>query len=165
MGPLGANRRDGRAGSRGRTDWTDWTDSGIARPADTVYRPIMRPEETTLLAVLVDCFEKNEVIDGCFHRWLPLGDPQTADRKFREFRDELARWKGSPRAEDAGLGWQRADWGDIRIKQGGRGIMVWVARTGVRDWWHAEETWDGDPLADVWDWDSPSDPPTMPVRG
>ena len=117
----------------------------------------MGPEETSLLGVLIDCFEKNEMLEGWFMRQLPLADPQTAARKYRAFRDELVRWKGPPMAEDEGEGWQRADWGDIRMKHAGRGIMIWVRQAGVSKWWHEDETWADDPLAKVWDWDPVSE--------
>lgn len=118
----------------------------------------MGPEETSLLGMLADCFEKNELIEGWFRRELPLADPPAAGRKYREFREELVRWKGRPQAEDAGPGWQRADWGDIRMKQAGRGIMVWLRSAGVSQWWHESRIWAGDPLADAWEWDPVTGP-------
>ena len=98
---------------------------------------------------------KNECFGGWFTRQLPLADAPAAARKYREFRAELVRWKGPPRAEDESPDWQRADWGDIRIKRAGRGVMIWVRSAGVADWWHRSETWAGDPLAEAWDWDAP----------
>ena len=77
----------------------------------------MEPEDTSLLAALADCFEKNECLGGWFMRQLPLADAPAAARKYREFRAELVRWKGPPLAEDEGPDWQRADWGEIRMKR------------------------------------------------
>jgi hypothetical protein len=114
----------------------------------------MRPEDMSLLGVLMDCFEKNEIWDGWFLRRLPLADATTAARKYREFRDELVRWKGAPRAEETGETWRRSDWGDIRVKQAGRGIMIWARSDGVSDWWHESESWQGDPLAEAWHWEA-----------
>ena len=114
----------------------------------------MRSEETSLLGVLMDCFEKNETWNGWFLRRLPLADAPTAARKYREFRDELVRWKGQPSIDEEAGGWRRADWGNIRMKQAGRGILIWVRSEGVSDWWHESDTWRDDPLAEAWDWES-----------
>ncbi len=114
----------------------------------------LEPEDTSLLTVLMDGFEKNESMGGRFWRQLPLKDAGLASRKYLEFRDELMRWKGPPKLEDSGVGFQRADWGDIRMKQAGRGVMIWVRAAGVSSWWHRRETWAGDPMAEAWEWDS-----------
>ena len=111
----------------------------------------------TLLGVLMDALEKNETFGGYFHRRLPLPDAESAGRKLREFHDELVRWKGTPRLDEAGARGRRADWGDIRMKQAGRGVMVWARSGGVSDWWHEAESWADDPLADARDWDGPLD--------
>jgi len=109
------------------------------------------PAEATLLDVLIDGFEKNEVTGGFHFRELPLPDEESAIRKFEEFCAEATRWKGEParRIEDGGR--RTAAWPDLEVLQTGRGIMVRARQTGFHRWWHDPGVWAGDPLAGVWD--------------
>ena len=53
-------------------------------------------EDATLLDVLIDGFEKNEVMDGFHWRNLPMPDEDAAIQKFRALLDDARRWKGEP---------------------------------------------------------------------
>jgi hypothetical protein len=50
-----------------------------------------RPEDATLLDVLVDGFEKNESLRGFHWRVLPMNDEPAAVRKFASLADEACR--------------------------------------------------------------------------
>lgn len=54
------------------------------------------PDDATLLDVLIDGFEKNELMDGFHWRQLPMSDEGAAARKFSSLVDEARQWKGSP---------------------------------------------------------------------
>ena len=113
----------------------------------------MRAEDTTLLQVLGGCFEKNEVWDRYWRRSLPLPQSEIAARKYQEFYAEILRWKGAPVAEARGEGWQRADWGSLRMKQAGRGVEIWIRFARLWEWQNADETWEGDPMDAAFYWD------------
>ncbi len=111
-----------------------------------------KPEQATLIDVLVDGFEKNEVIHGYHWRKLPLPDEAAAARKFAAFVEEATRWKGTPsHLEDNGPR-RIAEWDDLEIRQAGAGILVRVSTAGFISWWHDKQTWHGKPLDPVWDW-------------
>ena len=104
-----------------------------------------------MLDVLIDGFEKNEVMGGFHWRNLPMPDELVAERKFAELTNEATRWKGRPmRLATAGPR-RIAAWPDLEIRQLGRGIMV-RARAPWFHWWHAPTTWEGDPIAPIYDW-------------
>jgi hypothetical protein len=108
-------------------------------------------QDATLLDVLIDGFEKNEVMGGFHWRDLPMPDEATAVTKFSALAEEARRWKGQP-ARLEGTGPRRiAAWPDLEIRQIGRGIMV-RARAPRFDWWHERATWDGDPLGLIYEW-------------
>ena len=72
-------------------------------------------EAATLLDVLIDGFEKNEVFDGFHERELPMGDEVAAARKFAAFVQEGVQWKGPPvRSEDTSTR-RLATWQDLEI--------------------------------------------------
>lgn len=81
-------------------------------------------QDATLLDVLIDGFEKNEIMDGFHWRNLPMPDEAAAVRKFAALIEEARRCKGQPaRFEDAGPR-RIAAWPDLEIRQIDRGIMV-----------------------------------------
>ncbi len=114
--------------------------------------------DASLLDILIDGFEKNEIRYGFHGRNLPMPDEDSAVRKFDALADEARRWKGPP-ARHEHVGPRRiAAWPDLEIRQAGRGIMVRV-RAPWFDWWHAEETWRGDPMGPLYDWLGEERPP------
>lgn len=111
-----------------------------------------RPEDATLIDVLVDGFEKNEVLEGFHWRELPLPDEAAAVRKFGELMEEARRWKGGPARQVDDRARHLAAWPDLEIRQVGRAILVRVRTAQFGQWWHAEETWSGHPFDGVYDW-------------
>jgi hypothetical protein len=108
--------------------------------------------EATLLDVLIDGFEKNEIMGGFHWREMPMPDEASAVQKFRELTEEATRWKGQPvRATDEG-GRQISAWPDLQIRRIGRGIMVRAAAPWFDHWWHEEATWEGDPFGPIFAW-------------
>jgi hypothetical protein len=108
-------------------------------------------EKATLLDVLIDGFEKNEVMGGFHWRNLPMEDEAAAQRKFAAFADEATKWKGPPARYDAAGPRRIAAWPDLEIRSVGRAIMV-RARAPWFDWWHERATWEGDPMGPLYDW-------------
>ena len=107
-------------------------------------------EDATLLDVLIDAFEKNEILAGFHWRDLPMPDETAAIRKFDALKEEAQRWKGPPsRLEQDAR--RIAAWPDLEIRQAGRGVMV-RARAPRFDWWHERKTWEGDPMGAIHDW-------------
>ena len=110
------------------------------------------PDDATLLDILVDGFEKNEVLEGFHWRRLPLADEEAAAAKFFSLIDEARRWKGPPtRAEDQS-GRRLNAWPDLEIRQAGRGLLVRARMAQFSDWWNDEHAWRGDPMGPVFDW-------------
>jgi hypothetical protein len=108
--------------------------------------------EASLLDVLVDGFEKNEILHGFHWRELPCPSPAIARQRFTTFRDEATRWKGPPdHVVDDGQR-RKAVWPDLEIVQVGRGVQVRVRAPWFGNWWHDTLTWEGDPMAGVWAW-------------
>jgi hypothetical protein len=109
-------------------------------------------EDITLLDVLIDGFEKNEILDGFHWRDLPMPDETSAGRIFERFVEEATRWKG-PAVEQTPQGRRRlARWPDLEIRQAGRGVLVRARAPWFSDWWHDAETWTGDPMREVHEW-------------
>ena len=108
--------------------------------------------ELTLLDVLIDGFEKNEILDGFHWRNLPMPDEPTAAQKFAELAEEAGRWKGAPSRSETASGRSIVAWRDLEIRQAGRGIMVRIRAPGFADWWHDPQTWQDDPMAALYDW-------------
>ncbi|RPI60919.1 MAG: hypothetical protein EHM50_06560 [Lysobacterales bacterium] len=109
-------------------------------------------EDATLLDVLVDGFEKNEVLDGFHWRQLPLPDERAAARKFSSLTEEARRWKGPPARIDEQPGRRLSAWPDLEIRLAGRGLLLRARASQFNDWWHDERTWQGDPMAPAFDW-------------
>ena len=109
------------------------------------------PQDTTLLELLIDGFEKNEVLGGFHMRTLPLPDEATAAGKFAEFIDEVRRWKGEPATGISTPERQLAAWSDMEIRQAGRGVMVRVRQPRF-EWWHLAASWADHPMQQIYDW-------------
>ena len=109
-------------------------------------------EEITLLDILIDGFEKNEVLDGFHWRVLPMPDEAAAVRKFNDFAQEARRRKGPPTRELDTAARRFAAWPDLDIRQAGHGILIRVWSAWFRDWWHERATWKGEPLDAVYAW-------------
>ena len=110
------------------------------------------PEDATLLDILVDGFEKNEILDGFHWRRLPMPDEHAAARKFRSLTEEAQRWKGPPSRVDDQPDRKLNAWLDLEIRLAGRGLVVRARVAHFNDWWHDDRTWQGDPLAPAFDW-------------
>ncbi len=111
-----------------------------------------RPEQATLLDVLIDGFEKNESMYGHHWRSLPLVDEAAAIQKFTQLVTEARTWKGAPLDERNEGPRRLARWPDLQIRQLGRAIMVLVRAARFSDWWHASETWGDDPFGPIYEW-------------
>jgi hypothetical protein len=110
------------------------------------------PREATLIDILVDGFEKNEVL-GRFHdRSLPLSTVEEARTKFESLCDEATRWKGEPLRREHSGPRQLAVWSDLEIRQAGRGVLVLAAAPCFDHWWHDASTWADNPMGDVRRW-------------
>jgi hypothetical protein len=109
-------------------------------------------EEVSLLDVLVDGFEKNEVIDGWHWRDLPMSDEDSARHKFSELVEEAARWKGAPSRTTTEATRQLAGWSDLEIRQAGRAVMIRARAPWFDTWWHDKQTWAGDPMGAIHAW-------------
>jgi hypothetical protein len=105
-----------------------------------------RPDDATLLDVLIDGFEKNEVLNGFCWRELPMPDEGAAVRKFAAFTDEAIRWKGPPVRRDENSPRRIAAWPDFEIRQSGRAVMLRARPPGFHSWWHDPTIWTGDPV-------------------
>lgn len=110
------------------------------------------PRDATLLDVLVDGFEKNEVLDGFHWRDLPMPDECQAVEKVAQLIEEARRWKGTPARLQQLEGRRLAAWPDLEIRQAGRGIMVRVRAPWFGEWWHHSPTWEGDPMGAIHEW-------------
>lgn len=109
-------------------------------------------EEATLLDILIDGFEKNEVMDGYHWRDLPMPDEAAAARKFAALAEEAKRWKGTPLSFQDKPPRRLAAWRDLEIRQANRGVMVRARTPWFATWWHERETWHGKPMDAVYDW-------------
>ena len=113
-----------------------------------------RREEVTLLDLLIDGFEKNEMFDGFHERLLPMPDVEAAKGRFVAFAQEAVRWKGSPVRAREQAAWQLLAWPDLELLQAGRVVAVRAKAPRFSDWWNDLATWQGDPMHDVFSaWD------------
>jgi hypothetical protein len=110
------------------------------------------PEDATLLDILIDGFEKNEILDGYYWRQLPMPDERAASRKFSALTDEARRWKGPPTRVDEQPGRRLIVWPDLEIRLAGRGLVVRARMSRFNEWWHDRQTWRGDPMGPVFEW-------------
>lgn len=109
-------------------------------------------QDATLLDVLIDGFEKNEILRGFHWRDLPMPDEDTAVAKFAGLVEEARRWKGTPERTQEERGRRLVAWQDLEIRQAGRGIMVRVRAPWFNEWWSDRATWAGDPSGPIHDW-------------
>jgi hypothetical protein len=109
-------------------------------------------DAATLLDILIDGFEKNEVFGGFHRRELPMPDESAAARKFDALVEEARRWIGPPVRQQEDAVRRLAAWADLEIRQAGRGVMVLARTPGFGAWWHDRQTWDGDPMEAVRAW-------------
>jgi hypothetical protein len=109
-------------------------------------------DTVTLLDVLIDGFEKNEVLYGYHWRELPMPDEAAAVRQFGLLTEEARRWKGEPTRIAQGFERQVVTWSDLEIRQAGRAVMVRVKAPRFSTWWHAPATWAGDPTRAIREW-------------
>lgn len=110
------------------------------------------PEDATLLDVLVDGFEKNEILADFHWRTLPMPDEASAARKFAALCDEARRWKGAPSERRVEPPRRLAAWADLEIRQAGRGIMVRARAPWFTSWREQRATWSDDPMGPIYDW-------------
>jgi hypothetical protein len=111
--------------------------------------PRRSPEDATLLDILIDGFEKNEILAGFHRRKLPLPNEEAAVRKFESLSEEARRWKGAPTHTEADGFRTLASWSDLEILQAGSGVMIRVRSPFFTDWWHDERTWRNDPMREL----------------
>ena len=109
-------------------------------------------EDATLLDILIDGFEKNEILDGFHWRTLPMPDEDAAVRKFGALVDEARRWKGQPARLQEEPPRRVAAWPDLEIRQVGRGIMVRARAPWFDTWWHERKSWEDDPIGPIYEW-------------
>ena len=110
------------------------------------------PEDATLLDILIDGFEKNEILDGFHWRQLPMPDEHVAARKFSALTAEARRWKGPPTRVDEQPARRLNAWPDFEIRLAGRGLLLRARMSGFNEWWHDEQTWQGEPMGPALDW-------------
>jgi hypothetical protein len=108
-------------------------------------------EEASLLDILVDGFESNEVLGGFHCRDLPLLSEALAVEKFEALVAEAKRWKGEPVLETR-TDRREAAWADLTIRQAGRGIRLLIKTPRFDAWWHAPATWADDPMGPLRVW-------------
>jgi hypothetical protein len=117
-----------------------------------VRRRGKQPQELTLVDVLIDGFEKNEILGGFHWRSLPMPSQAEAIRAFGGFLEEGRRWKGTPTRVDLAAGRRLVAWEDMEIRQAGRGVLVRVRAPWLEVWWNHEATWAGDPMKAIDAW-------------
>lgn len=111
-----------------------------------------KPEDVTLIDVLIDGFERNEIWYGFHGRELPMSNDAIAIRKFAAFVDEARRWKGVPLRDEVTAKRRLVVWQDLELRQMGRAILVRVRAPEFSRWWHEEDTWKGDPMGPIFEW-------------
>ena len=117
------------------------------------------PDDATLLDILIDGFEKNEILGGSHVRVLPLADEPAAARRFAALVAEARRWQGEPAVHDDAGPRRVASWARLEIRQVERGVMVRVRAPWFSGWWHERATWAGDPLGPMYAWLAEERPP------
>jgi hypothetical protein len=110
------------------------------------------PDDATLLDILIDGFEKNEINNGFHWRVLPLLGDEAAARKFTSLLAEASHWQGEPERVQDGTARQIASWPKMEIRRAGRSVLVRVRAPLFHSWWHDEATWEDDPTGAIFDW-------------
>jgi hypothetical protein len=105
-----------------------------------------------LLDLLIDGFEKNEMLEGFHSRTLPMPDELSAQAKFESLVAEAERWKGPAQRTERDKGRRLAVWSDMDIRQAGPGILLRAKAPRFERWWHDSATWEGDPLGPIYSW-------------
>jgi hypothetical protein len=111
-----------------------------------------QPADATLLDVLIDGFEKNEMLGGFHGRLLPMPNEAAAVQKFTALTDEAKRWKGAPLRSEEQDGRRLSQWPDLEVRQAGRGVMVRARAPRFDAWWHDRSTWAEDPMSAIFEW-------------
>ena len=124
--------------------------------------PIDEDCPITALQAVALCFEKSEMLDGWAYRWCPMPSEAVAAQKFDEWVAQFTGMLGQPALDRPG-GARRAEWPALRIKQAGRGIVLWVGAVEVYRWWEQPGIRDGGPLDEAFDW-GPGDRGYRPAR-
>ena len=75
-----------------------------------------------------------------------------ARAKFDSLSVEVTAWKGLAVDTTDKDGRASATWADLELRQAGRGILIRVLAPWFGDWWHAANTWDDDPMDQLYDW-------------
>jgi len=112
---------------------------------------IKAQRDVTLIDILVDGFEKNEILDGTHWRQLPMPDEASAIEKFASLIDEATRWQGKPQTLTETVKRRKAVWTGLDIRQTGLAILVRVKTPWFNAWWH-EAAWDHDSFDDLYAW-------------
>lgn len=107
-------------------------------------------KDVTLIDILVDGFEKNEILDGTHWRQLPMPDEASAIAKFAALVDEATRWKGTPMLTESGKR-RKAAWDGFDIRQTGLAILVRVKAPWFNTWWH-DAAWAHESFDDLHAW-------------
>jgi hypothetical protein len=85
-------------------------------------------EDATLLDVLIDAFEKNEIFGGYHWRELPMPDTDSAVRKFATFAGEAKAWKGQPAREELDSARRIVAWRGRIFRSVKRVVGSWSSR-------------------------------------
>ena len=109
-------------------------------------------ERAMLLDTLVDGFERNEALGGFRHRDLPMPNENAAIRKLRSLMEEASRWKGPPARLQEDGAHRIIAWPGLELRRVGRGIVVLARPPWFSAWWHARETWQGNPMGPIHVW-------------
>jgi hypothetical protein len=107
-------------------------------------------KDVTLIDILVDGFEKNEILHGMHWRQLPMPDEASAIAKFATLVDAATRWKGAPVLTESGKR-RKAAWDGFDIRQTGLAIYVRIKAPWFNCWWH-DAAWDDESFDDLHAW-------------
>ena len=111
-----------------------------------------QPQDATLLDLLIDGFEKNEILRGFHGRLLPMPDEAAAVEKFAALTEEARRWKGAPLQSEERGGRRLSAWVDLEIRQAERGVMVRIRAPHFDCWWQKPATWAEAPMSALFAW-------------
>lgn len=106
----------------------------------------------TLVQAIAFCSEKDEVFDGWGLRYCPFDSEEAARTTFEAWVQEVKGWKGPPSSIEDAVETRRAEWREIRIKQRGLGIGLWLAAGDVWEIW-ASDIWKLHPCDGVFSWE------------
>ncbi len=92
----------------------EWASSDGIEPRQSIMRATSQ-EAATLLDILIDGLEKNEVFGGFRRRELPMPDEGAAARTFDARAEEAQRWKGPPERQQEGAMRRPVAWPDLEL--------------------------------------------------